>query len=130
MEIKLPLPSGMRHWVENLSAELQATLLQTSSDESGDATIVRLSSKIEELGSLVRLLTIQDDTAHELALADSPEDAQLVSGQRQGPSGSHNVPSSERQRSIQGYLQASKARRAAAKAFKSGKSKRRTRRRK
>lgn len=130
MEIRLPLRSGTRQWLEGLYVELLDTRSQASSEVSDDAIIAYLLSRIDELGSRVRLLTTQDDTAHELALADGAPHTVDDGGERRSEGGGDHLPNSERQRSIQSYLTASKARRSAAKAYKSGKSKRRTRRKK
>lgn len=123
MEIKLPLDSGSRAWLESLSVELQATHSLLLSGPPDAAMIVSLSSKIEELGCRARLLIAQSDASHGLEV--NKPDPDRVSGDRPEQNRVRYETGSLEAREL--YRQCSQARKQAGQAFARGKKSRKAR---
>lgn len=129
--INLPLPSGIRLWMDDLSARFALLSKRLSSDTSCDVLIVELRTALDTLSSELALTTAQDDAAHELEMAHRPTDAAQQRGFGQSEGGSDHLPGSERENPVgAGYRDLAKARKAASSAYKAGRKSRRRRRRK
>jgi len=129
-ELKLPLDSGMRLWLEDLSASVAAAVSRAQSEAFEDADLASSVLELSAIGSRVQLLLAQDGASHELGMDGRETDDGRIRRSRPKQNPVHHVSSAEKNQGCNPeYLANAKAKKTAALAFRRGRKKRRTKRR-